>query len=89
MKSRLATSMRFQRCACISASLLGFLKTFVFFLSNRKLQPLEDPCVTRVAERAQKPSGFLLMPSFAASFFCNIRHITKIWRKRVGVEIAE
>jgi hypothetical protein len=26
------------------------------------------------------------MPPFAASFFCNIRHIKQIWRKRVGVE---
>src|ERR1700682_5915369 len=27
-----------------------------------------------------------LMPPIAASFFCNFRHVKKLWRKRVGVE---
>src|SRR6266436_3512976 len=37
-------------------------------------------------ELAQEPHPNLLMLPFAASFFCNIRHIKRIWRKRVGVE---
>ena len=30
--------------------------------------------------------SLLLLPPFAASFFCNSRHVKRIWRKRVGVE---
>src|SRR6266436_8712264 len=37
-------------------------------------------------ELAQEPHPNLLLLPFAASFFCNIRHIKRIWRKRVGVE---
>jgi hypothetical protein len=33
-----------------------------------------------------KTGPFVAMPPFAASFFCNCRHLIYIWRKRVGVE---
>ena len=35
---------------------------------------------------AHGPDTRLLMPPFAASFFCNLRHTYRMWRKRVGVE---
>jgi len=37
-------------------------------------------------ELAQEPTQNSLLLPFAASLFCNIRHINRIWRKRVGVE---
>jgi len=37
-------------------------------------------------ELAQEPTQNPLLLPFAASLFCNIRHIKRIWRKRVGVE---
>jgi hypothetical protein len=33
-----------------------------------------------------RTQNLLLLP-FAASFLCNIRHTSQIWRKRVGVEL--
>jgi hypothetical protein len=62
------------------------LKTL--FFSNRRLQPLQNPVVTRAAENCTKPDEFPLMPPFAASFLCNVRDMRKIWRKRVGLEFA-
>jgi len=41
-------------------------------------------CLNQHKNRGQ---NLLLLP-FAASLFCNIRHITRIWRKRVGVEFT-
>jgi hypothetical protein len=38
-------------------------------------------------ELAQEPTQNPLLLPFAASLFCNIRHIKRIWRKRVGVEL--
>src|ERR1700681_1507055 len=35
---------------------------------------------------AQEPIQNPLLLPFAASLFCNIRHLKQIWRKRVGVE---
>src|SRR5258708_14397936 len=35
---------------------------------------------------AQEPIQNPLLLPFAASLFCNIRQIIRIWRKRVGVE---
>jgi len=56
---------------------------------SRAIQAFWDPVVTRAAENcSQKPDAYPLMPPFAASFFCNYRHMKKLWRKRVGVEFA-
>jgi hypothetical protein len=39
-------------------------------------------------ELAQEPTQNPLLLPFAASLFCNIRHVKRMWRKRVGVEFA-
>src|SRR5580698_1916121 len=50
----------------------------------RNQKPSYLPC-RHLNRRKSRAEDFLLLP-FAASFFCNIRHIKRIWRKRVGVE---
>ncbi len=50
----------------------------------RSQKPSYLPC-RHLNRRKSRAKDFLLLP-FAASFFCNIRHIKRIWRKRVGVE---
>jgi hypothetical protein len=43
-------------------------------------------CHPHRSELNHETGLFALMPPFAASFFCNCRHLNQIWRKRVGVE---
>lgn len=54
---------------------------------NRRQQDGFDPAVTRAAEHLRtNRMDFFLLPPLAASFFYNLNHVTRIWRKRVGVE---
>jgi hypothetical protein len=78
---------------CPYADLTGFEERSIELsnwrvLSDRRQienqKPSYHPC-RHLNRRKNRAKDLLLLP-FAASFFCNIRHIKKIWRKRVGVE---